>query len=82
MGNKSTREMRERLELYEADKEKRQMDVIIDGQKEVYDQMVKLARFIHLEKLNIKCINQVCDLTPLKDGLQCAELAELVIEIK
>jgi len=31
MGNKSTREMRERLELYEADKEKRQLDLILEG---------------------------------------------------
>lgn len=81
MGNKTTRQQRERIEQYETDKEKRELDWVIKDQAAVFDQAEILARYLHLEKLKLTFEGQdIRDISVFKEAIQSNDLSELYID--
>ncbi|CAK64921.1 unnamed protein product (macronuclear) [Paramecium tetraurelia] len=79
MGNKSTREIREKIEQFKEDSEKKEIDWIIHNQNEVYEQMLLLSRYFSIQKLQLSFIDpNIGDITPLRDAIQGSEIFEVL----
>ncbi|CAD8122152.1 unnamed protein product [Paramecium sonneborni] len=79
MGNQTTREIREKIEQFKEDSEKKEIDWIIHNQNEVYEQMLILSRYFSLQKLQLNFIDpNIEDITPLKDAIQGSEIFEIL----
>lgn len=79
MGNKSTREIREKIEQFNEDSEKKDIEWTIINQEQVYEQMTVLSRYFNLQKLQLTFTDpEIGDLTPIKDAIQGGEIFEFL----
>ncbi|KAM3145272.1 hypothetical protein pb186bvf_002600 [Paramecium bursaria] len=69
MGIKLSREYREKIEQFNEDKEKRDLEIKVNTQIEVYNKAIHLSRFQHLDNLLIELEgDQIIDISAFKDA--------------